>query len=133
MPVLAPGGLASRGSAFSLGADHILPGWPGLAIQSACFSCRLQEQNASFVSISEYADKSEVTRARSWFFLGRRNILVYTERAHFYNRFKIRGIKARRGTWLEERPGCDRFNSLGVLPRCLAGLLRFYPGAHTES
>lgn len=45
------------------------------------------------MSVSEYSKKHDVTRSRAYFFQGRRNIMLYTERSHFYNRYKIRGIK----------------------------------------
>ncbi|PWA72213.1 Digestive organ expansion factor, predicted [Artemisia annua] len=36
---------------------------------------------------------SDISRARGWFFQGKRKIMLYTERAHFYYRHKIRGIQ----------------------------------------
>ncbi|KAG0446993.1 hypothetical protein HPP92_028565 [Vanilla planifolia] len=53
----------------------------------------LKSQNASFCLLSEYTKQSDVSRSRLWFFEGRRKIMLYTERAHFYHRYKIRGIK----------------------------------------
>jgi len=53
----------------------------------------LNEQHANFVSIDEHSSHSEVMRSKSFFFDGRSSILLYTERAHFYHRYKIRGIK----------------------------------------
>jgi len=53
----------------------------------------LREQAASFVTLSEYSDRKDMARARSYFADGRRRVLVYTERAQFYNRHRIRGIK----------------------------------------
>ncbi|KAG0498385.1 hypothetical protein HPP92_003076 [Vanilla planifolia] len=41
----------------------------------------------------KYTKQSDVSRSRLWFFEGRRKIMLYTERAHFYHRYKIRGIK----------------------------------------
>ena len=35
----------------------------------------------------------QVTRARALFAQGRSPLLVYTERAHFYHRYRIRGAK----------------------------------------
>ena len=34
-----------------------------------------------------------MSRARNYFNDGRRRVLLYTERCHFYNRHRIRGIK----------------------------------------
>ncbi|XP_042453180.1 U3 small nucleolar RNA-associated protein 25 homolog [Zingiber officinale] len=53
----------------------------------------LKAQNASFCLLAEYTKISDISRARLWFFEGKRKIMLYTERAHFYNRFKIRGVQ----------------------------------------
>ncbi|XP_020695479.1 digestive organ expansion factor homolog isoform X1 [Dendrobium catenatum] len=53
----------------------------------------LKSQNASFCLLGEYTKQSDVSRSRLWFFEGKRKIMLYTERAHFYHRYKIRGIK----------------------------------------
>lgn len=43
--------------------------------------------------MSEYAGHSEAARARSHFADGRAPLLLYTERAHFYHRHRLRGIR----------------------------------------
>ncbi|KAL9244248.1 hypothetical protein vseg_018045 [Gypsophila vaccaria] len=53
----------------------------------------LKSQDASFCLLSEYTKQSDISRARNWFIKGDRKIILYTERAHFYHRYKIRGIK----------------------------------------
>ncbi|KAJ8770512.1 hypothetical protein K2173_018003 [Erythroxylum novogranatense] len=53
----------------------------------------LKSQNASFCLLSEYTKPSDISRSRVWFFEGKRKIMLYTERAHFYHRYKIRGIR----------------------------------------
>ncbi|CAO2824560.1 unnamed protein product [Amaranthus hypochondriacus] len=53
----------------------------------------LKSQNASFCLLSEYTKQSDISRARNWFNEGQRKIMLYTERAHFYHRYKIRGIQ----------------------------------------
>ncbi|XP_072954074.1 protein NUCLEOLAR FACTOR 1 isoform X2 [Typha angustifolia] len=53
----------------------------------------LKSQNASFCLLGEYTKQSDISRARIWFFEGKRKIMLYTERSHFYHRYKIRGIK----------------------------------------
>ena len=41
----------------------------------------------------EYTPLSDTGRARSFFADGRVTLLLYTERAHFYHRFRIRGAR----------------------------------------
>ncbi|KNA06182.1 hypothetical protein SOVF_183420 [Spinacia oleracea] len=53
----------------------------------------LKSQNASFCLLCEYTKQSDISRARNWFIKGERKIMLYTERAHFYHRYKIRGIQ----------------------------------------
>ncbi|XP_017236482.1 protein NUCLEOLAR FACTOR 1 isoform X1 [Daucus carota subsp. sativus] len=53
----------------------------------------LKSQDASFCLLGEYTKQSDISRARVWFFQERRKIMLYTERAHFYHRYKIRGIQ----------------------------------------
>ncbi|XP_010459374.1 PREDICTED: U3 small nucleolar RNA-associated protein 25-like isoform X1 [Camelina sativa] len=53
----------------------------------------LKSQNASFCLLGEYAKNADISRARERFFVGSRKIMLYTERAYFYRRYQIRGIK----------------------------------------
>lgn len=53
----------------------------------------LKEEGASFVGLCEYTKHSDVSRGRSNFFHSRRRIMLYTERAHFYHRYRLRGVK----------------------------------------
>lgn len=52
----------------------------------------LSAQNASFCDLNEYTKQSDISRARSWFYHKKRHFMLYTERAHYYHRYKIRGI-----------------------------------------
>ncbi|SPO20441.1 related to UTP25 - nucleolar protein required for 35S pre-RNA processing and 40S ribosomal subunit biogenesis [Ustilago trichophora] len=49
--------------------------------------------NLSYTSISEYSSPKDIRRAREAFFSGKKRFLLLTERAHFYRRFKLRGVK----------------------------------------
>jgi len=52
----------------------------------------LSEQ-LSFVSICEYSDKVEQSKSRSLFATGRCEMMLYTERFHYYHRYTIRGAQ----------------------------------------
>jgi U3 small nucleolar RNA-associated protein 25 len=65
----------------------------------------LREEDADFAALSEYCDRGEATRARAKFFAGSSGsgarggggggcrLLLYTERAHFYHRYRVRGVR----------------------------------------
>ncbi|XP_068637580.1 protein NUCLEOLAR FACTOR 1-like [Aristolochia californica] len=53
----------------------------------------LKAQNTSFCSLMDHTKQSDISRARSNFFHGKQKIMLYTERAYFYYRYKIRGVK----------------------------------------
>ncbi len=48
---------------------------------------------ASAVFVCEYSRESEISRGRAWFYQGLKSIMLYSGRAHFFRRFKIRGAK----------------------------------------
>ena len=53
----------------------------------------LKAEGASFVPNCEYTPPSDVGRGRAAFFDGRARVMLYSERAHYYRRHTLRGIK----------------------------------------
>lgn len=53
----------------------------------------LRKSNASYAALSEYSSNAEIGRARTLFFKGKKDMLVVTERFHFYRRYRLRGAK----------------------------------------
>lgn len=46
----------------------------------------LKKEDVSFASISEYSQRSEVSRARHYFQTGEKQFMLFSERFHFYKR-----------------------------------------------
>lgn len=55
----------------------------------------LREQEVQVAALSEYAAPKEAARARSLFLDGRLHVALLTERSHFYNRARVRGVQVR--------------------------------------
>lgn len=53
----------------------------------------LRREKLSFTQICEYTEDNKVSKARQLFYFGARQFLLYTERCHFYHRYKIKGIR----------------------------------------
>ena len=58
-------------------------------------TCRnfFTSEEVEFAPLCEYTSRSATTRARALFSQQRVRLLLYTERAHFYHRYAIRGIQ----------------------------------------
>ncbi|KAJ8946429.1 hypothetical protein NQ318_014415 [Aromia moschata] len=52
-----------------------------------------KKEDLGFVQICEYSKEAKVARARDMFFHGDAHFLLYTERYHFFNRKRIKGIR----------------------------------------
>lgn len=53
----------------------------------------LKKESVNFTQISEYTKPDKVSRARTLFYHGSAHFLLYSERAHFYHRFTIKGVR----------------------------------------
>lgn len=53
----------------------------------------LKAEDAAFAGLSEYAAPKQAARGRSLFADGRLPLALLTERSHFYNRARVRGVK----------------------------------------
>lgn len=52
-----------------------------------------RREKLSFTQICEYTEDNKVSKARQLFYFGARQFLLYTERCHFYHRYKFKGIR----------------------------------------
>ncbi|KAI8055410.1 hypothetical protein BDF22DRAFT_677007 [Syncephalis plumigaleata] len=51
------------------------------------------EIDVNFVDICEYSEPTDISRSRTAFFHGDCDFMLYTERVHFYHRYRIRGAQ----------------------------------------
>ncbi|CAG0893063.1 unnamed protein product [Cyprideis torosa] len=54
---------------------------------------KLKGEDVILGTVSEYSSENHVSKARNLFFHGKKKLLLYTERCHFYHRYVIKGVQ----------------------------------------
>lgn len=90
---ILPNLLRSSNKATNKGTLIFVPTYLDFVRLRNHFSTAQETTSLSFGTISEYSPRGDVARARSHFLSGRHSIMLYSERAHHYFRYKLKGVR----------------------------------------
>lgn len=93
LSTILPNLLRSSNKASNKGTLIFVPAYVDFVRLRNHFSSAAETTSLSFGTISEYSTRGDVARARSHFNSGRHSVLLYSERAHHYFRYRLKGIR----------------------------------------